>query len=178
MSLWLSSPEIEKQNKPKTQKPKWKKEQGSRIRSKKCLCLCVCAVVCACRASLTFVRSLTPEQVQKKCHPAVLARHPLCRHVGGVRARAAASADASHGRDVFMSNVEMVSFTFCVRNRKIGYKILRACAWSQTQTQTRARPRLECSAFCSPFDDDIGGCCCCGCHTNLSCACIWSRRKF
>lgn len=62
-----------------------------------------------------------------------------------------------------MSNVEMVSFTFCVRNRKIGYKILRACAWAQTQTQAQARPRLECSVFCSAFDDDIGGSCCSSC---------------
>lgn len=155
----------------------------------------VCLRICVCVPSILDVCSLvdapaSPKEMPSYSAAAVLARQstrlPPAR---GLRAR----ADASHGRDVFMSNVEMVSFTFCVRNRKIGYKILRACAWAQTQTQ--ARPRLECSVFCSPFDDDIGGSCCsscpscsssccccsyccCGFHTNLSCACIWSRRKF
>lgn len=159
----------------------------------------VCLRICVCVPSILDVCSLvdapaSPKEMPSYSAAAVLARQstplPTARELR-------AGADASHGRDVFMSNVEMVSFTFCVRNRKIGYKILRACAWAQTQTQThtQARPRLECSVFCSAFDDDIGGsccsscpscsssccccsCCCCGCHTNLSCACIWSRRKF
>lgn len=51
------------------------------------------------------------------------------------------------GRDVFMSNVEMVSFTFCVTNRKIGYKILRAwgCVSSPIPNPGSWISSLECS---------------------------------
>lgn len=51
------------------------------------------------------------------------------------------------GQDVFMSNVEMVSFTFCVTNRKIGYKILRAwgCVSSPIPNPGSWISSLECS---------------------------------
>lgn len=97
--------------------------------------------VSVCVQSILDVCSLVDARASPKemLHPAaVLARrHPTRR--ASAHQDGALQPGPSQGRDVFMSNVEMVSFTFCVTNRKIGYKILRACAW--------ARPRLECALF-------------------------------
>lgn len=160
-------------------------EQDSTIRSKN---VYVCLCLCACRASLTFVRSLTPEQVQKKCSILLLSSLDVIRRGGPLLTRVWRTGPSSQGR----RRAEMCS---CLMSKWLVSLFASQIVKLDIKFYERVPgPVLVSSVLCflfSPFDDDIGGscccccscccgdcCCCCCCHTNLSCACIWSRRKF
>lgn len=147
--------------------------------------LSVCGCVCVCVQSILDVCSLVDARASPKemLHPLLLSLSSSSSDEGPH------CSPGSDGRGPPARAREMCS---CLMSKWLVSLFASEIVKLDIKFYERVPgPVLVSSVLCflfSPFHDDIGGsycccccsCCCCGdcCHTNLSCACIWSRRKF